>query len=319
MRCSLAFSPSNTGFDAVTLNGCCYRSLPTVPRDCRPGSPPATLRQGSIGAGDVLPPTWPTGSAAGLRGRGGYTVAGAWSGGWPSELSVTLDRDGLVKIRSRASTGAFDLRDETGGTLVQPERVEPDLVRFAGQAGHTYRVTSWARPPLVEPGLPYRLVAQHSGKRADVIGASTSPGTVLVHGHYRRRPHLAVDGHRQPKPALQAATRPTVRHRPWRGTNPLVRALIVTSPMSSTHSRHVAAAAGRSEVSWPDGVEPSSFAGGPSRRSGVDGWRTCAGRPDRRVSRAAGHHPGDRSVPPRLRVGGRADPPAHRPVGAAAR
>ncbi|MFD0205611.1 MULTISPECIES: glycosyl hydrolase family 95 catalytic domain-containing protein [Saccharothrix] len=128
----------------------------------------------------ALPSAWSTGRVVGLRGRGGYTVGAAWSGGWATELSVTPDRDGVVKVRGRVFTGAFELRDETGGAVVQPERVEPDLVRFVGQAGHTYRVTPQGRPPLVEPGVHYRLVAQHSGKRADVTGASTSAGAVLV-------------------------------------------------------------------------------------------------------------------------------------------
>ncbi|MCE6998719.1 glycoside hydrolase N-terminal domain-containing protein [Saccharothrix sp. S26] len=128
----------------------------------------------------ALPPAWPTGRVSGLRGRGGYTVGAAWSGGWATELSVTPDRDGAVKVRSRVFTGAFELRDETGGVVVQPERVEADVVRFAGQAGRTYRATSQGRPPLVEPGVNYRLVAQHSGKRADISGASTAVGAALV-------------------------------------------------------------------------------------------------------------------------------------------
>ncbi|MFC6090151.1 glycosyl hydrolase family 95 catalytic domain-containing protein [Saccharothrix lopnurensis] len=128
----------------------------------------------------ALPPAWPNGRVDGLRGRGGYTVGAVWSGGWATELTVTPDRDGVVRVRSRAFTGTHELRDLTTGAAVQPERVEPDLVRFTGQAGHTYRVTSQGRPPLVEPGVNYHLVAQHSGKRADVNGASTAAGATLV-------------------------------------------------------------------------------------------------------------------------------------------
>lgn len=69
-------------------------------------------------------------------------------------------------------TGTWELRDLTSGAVVQPERLEPDLVRFTGQAGHVYRVTSLAPPPLVEPGVNYHLVARHSGKRADVTGGA---------------------------------------------------------------------------------------------------------------------------------------------------
>ncbi|MFT7835864.1 glycoside hydrolase N-terminal domain-containing protein [Saccharothrix sp. BKS2] len=128
----------------------------------------------------ALPPAWPNGRVDGLRGRGGYTVGAVWSGGWATELTVTPDRDGVVGVRSRAFTGTHELRDLTTGAAVRPERVEPDLVRFTGQAGHTYRVTSQGRPPLVEPGVNYHLVAQHSGKRADVNGASTAAGATLV-------------------------------------------------------------------------------------------------------------------------------------------
>ncbi|MEU4745068.1 glycoside hydrolase N-terminal domain-containing protein [Actinosynnema sp. NPDC023658] len=128
----------------------------------------------------ALPPAWSTGKVDGLRGRGGYTVGAAWSGGAATELSVTPDRDGVVKVRSRAFAGTYELRDATSGTVIQPERVESDLIRFTGQAGHTYRVTAQGRPPLVEPGVNYYLVAQHSNKRADISGASTAAGALLV-------------------------------------------------------------------------------------------------------------------------------------------
>ena len=77
-------------------------------------------------------------------------------------------------------TGTYELRDVTGGVVVQPERLETDLIRFAGQARHTYRVTSTGQPALVVPGVNYHLVAQHSGKRADINGASTAVGATLV-------------------------------------------------------------------------------------------------------------------------------------------
>ncbi|MFD7658794.1 glycoside hydrolase N-terminal domain-containing protein [Actinosynnema sp. NPDC059797] len=128
----------------------------------------------------ALPTAWPVGRVDGLRGRGGYTVGAAWSGGRAVELSVTPDRDGVVRVRSRVFTGSYEVRDVTGGATVRPEQVEPDLVRFTGQAGRTYRVTSLGQPPLVEPGVHYHLVAQHSGKSADVTGASTAAGAALV-------------------------------------------------------------------------------------------------------------------------------------------
>jgi alpha-L-fucosidase 2 len=87
----------------------------------------------------ALPPAWPAGSVTGLRGRGGYTVGAAWEGGQVRELTVTPDRAGTVRIRSRVFTGTHELRDATSGALVQPARPEADLVEFAGLAGHTYR------------------------------------------------------------------------------------------------------------------------------------------------------------------------------------
>ncbi|MGX7829707.1 glycosyl hydrolase family 95 catalytic domain-containing protein [Actinokineospora sp. 24-640] len=128
----------------------------------------------------ALPPAWPAGKVGGLRGRGGHTVGAAWSGGSARELTITPDRDGAVKVRGRVFTGAYELRDLTSGAAVQPERLEPDLIRFTGQARHTYRVSAQGQPALVQPGVNYHLVAQHSGKRADINGASTAVGATLV-------------------------------------------------------------------------------------------------------------------------------------------
>jgi alpha-L-fucosidase 2 len=129
----------------------------------------------------ALPPAWPAGSVTGLRGRGGYTVGAAWSSGAATQLTITPDRDGDVKVRSRMFTAAYEVLDTTSGAKVQPVSVEADLVRFPGQAGHTYRATSLGGPPpVVEPGVNYRLVAQHSGKSADINGGSTSAGATLI-------------------------------------------------------------------------------------------------------------------------------------------
>ncbi|MFB9690645.1 glycosyl hydrolase family 95 catalytic domain-containing protein [Amycolatopsis plumensis] len=129
----------------------------------------------------ALPPAWPDGSVTGLRGRGGYTVGATWSSGAATQLTVTPDRDGDVQVRSRLFTAAYEVLDTTSGTKIQPTFVESDLVRFTGQGGHTYQATSLGGPPpVVEPGVNYRLVAQHSGKSADINGASTSAGAALI-------------------------------------------------------------------------------------------------------------------------------------------
>jgi alpha-L-fucosidase 2 len=126
----------------------------------------------------ALPPAWPTGSVTGLRGRGGYTVGANWTSG-RIEVAVTPDRAGAVRVRSQVFASAFELRDETGGVQVQPTRLEADLVEFAGLASHTYRASAVRSGP-VEAGVHYRLLAQHSGKAADINGASTAAGARLV-------------------------------------------------------------------------------------------------------------------------------------------
>jgi alpha-L-fucosidase 2 len=62
---------------------------------------------------------------------------------------------------------------------VQAARPEAGLIEFTGQAGHTYRASALRSGP-VQAGVTYRLVAQHSGKAADINGASTAAGAGLV-------------------------------------------------------------------------------------------------------------------------------------------
>ncbi|MFD0318659.1 glycosyl hydrolase family 95 catalytic domain-containing protein [Streptomyces flavalbus] len=126
----------------------------------------------------ALPAAWPTGRVSGLRGRGGHTVGAEWSSG-RIELVVTPDRTGAVRVRNRVFAGDFTLRDETSGEPVQPKRLETDLIEFTCQAGHTYRASALRSGP-VEAGAAYRLVAQHSGKAADINGASTAAGARLI-------------------------------------------------------------------------------------------------------------------------------------------
>jgi alpha-L-fucosidase 2 len=126
----------------------------------------------------ALPSAWPTGSVTGLRGRGGHTVGATWSSS-RTEVVITPDRAGAVRVRGRVFAGTFELRDETSGVQVQPTRLEADLVEFAGQAGHTYRASAAQSGP-VEAGVHYRMLAQHSGKAAEIDGASTAAGARLV-------------------------------------------------------------------------------------------------------------------------------------------
>ncbi|WP_326799419.1 glycoside hydrolase family 95 protein [Streptomyces sp. NBC_01808] len=89
----------------------------------------------------ALPPAWPNGTVEGLRGRGGYTVGAAWTGGRATRLSLTPDREGAVKVRSQMFRGGYEVLDLTGGDPVRPEQTEPDLIEFAARPGHTYRAS----------------------------------------------------------------------------------------------------------------------------------------------------------------------------------
>ncbi|SDO60284.1 glycosyl hydrolase family 95 catalytic domain-containing protein [Lentzea jiangxiensis] len=129
----------------------------------------------------ALPPAWPAGSVSGLRGRGGYTVGATWAADGAVTLSVAADRDGTVRVRNRIFTGTFELRDTTTGTAVEAVKPEADVAQFTVQRGHVYRATGrgTGSGPVVQPGVPYRLVARHSGKYADIGGVSTAPGALL--------------------------------------------------------------------------------------------------------------------------------------------
>ncbi|GHH42602.1 glycosyl hydrolase family 95 catalytic domain-containing protein [Lentzea cavernae] len=127
----------------------------------------------------ALPPAWPAGSVTGLRGRGGYTVGATWAADGAITLSVTADRSGTVRVRNRIFTGTHELRDTTTGTVVPAVKPEADVVEFTVQGGHTYRATGQGTGSGVRPGVPYRLVARHSGKYADISGASTAPGALV--------------------------------------------------------------------------------------------------------------------------------------------
>ncbi|WP_435149147.1 glycosyl hydrolase family 95 catalytic domain-containing protein [Micromonospora aurantiaca (nom. illeg.)] len=99
----------------------------------------------------ALPSAWPAGQVAGLRGRGGYTVALTWSSGQADEITVRADRDGTLRLRSRLFTGTFTLTDVTDGSTPATTRPESDVVALAVRAGHTYRA---ARPGVTPSPTP---------------------------------------------------------------------------------------------------------------------------------------------------------------------
>ncbi len=65
----------------------------------------------------ALPSAWPSGSVDGLRARGGYTVGVTWSDGVATEIRLTADRDGIVRVRSGSL--AFERGDGDGDDIVE--------------------------------------------------------------------------------------------------------------------------------------------------------------------------------------------------------
>ncbi|WP_144127877.1 glycoside hydrolase family 95 protein [Catellatospora sichuanensis] len=87
----------------------------------------------------ALPPAWPSGRVAGLRGRGGYTVGIAWSAGRLTEGLIRADRDGTVQLRGRVFGGGHTVVDVADGTTPASVRVDSDSIRLTVRAGRTYR------------------------------------------------------------------------------------------------------------------------------------------------------------------------------------
>jgi alpha-L-fucosidase 2 len=56
-------------------------------------------QRGEVHVLPALPAAWVTGSARGLRARGGYTVDIAWNGGKLGSTTITADRAGAVRVR----------------------------------------------------------------------------------------------------------------------------------------------------------------------------------------------------------------------------
>ncbi|GIF38648.1 glycosyl hydrolase family 95 catalytic domain-containing protein [Actinoplanes xinjiangensis] len=100
----------------------------------------------------ALPSAWPAGRVSGLRGRGGYTVAMAWTGGRADEFLIRADRDGTLKVRAALFTTAHTLGDLTDGSTPGTTRPETDVVQFTVRAGHTYRAARPGTSP--SPSVP---------------------------------------------------------------------------------------------------------------------------------------------------------------------
>ncbi|GGO20583.1 glycoside hydrolase family 95 protein [Micromonospora parathelypteridis] len=126
----------------------------------------------------ALPPAWPSGRVAGLRGRGGHTVGITWASGLATEILLRPDRTGTVRLRSRILTGTVTVVDTADGTAPRTTRIESDLIEVTVQAGRTYRVTSsGATTPTLEQSFTNAGLTNDSNTNAgnfDGNGATLS-------------------------------------------------------------------------------------------------------------------------------------------------
>jgi alpha-L-fucosidase 2 len=86
----------------------------------------------------ALPTAWPEGRVAGLRARGGFEVEIAWQEGRLRSARLRATREGLCRLRTTAPVSVA-----TAGAMIAMERLEPEVVCFATEAGRSYVVTPW--------------------------------------------------------------------------------------------------------------------------------------------------------------------------------
>ncbi|MFG1959140.1 glycoside hydrolase N-terminal domain-containing protein [Nonomuraea sp. NPDC049028] len=123
----------------------------------------------------ALPAAWPSGTAQGLRGRGGYTVDATWSSGGATEILIRFDRDGTVNVRGRIFAGTYEVVDTTTGDTVTVTKPENDVIRLTGQAGRTYRMTGSGGTP---PATYVRITNAATGLALD-SGGNVASGANL--------------------------------------------------------------------------------------------------------------------------------------------
>jgi len=84
----------------------------------------------------ALPKEWPTGSANGLRARGGFTVDVAWKDGKLSTATVRAKYATRCRIRS-----ATPVKVENGNREVSVQRIDANTLEFAAAANGVYSIT----------------------------------------------------------------------------------------------------------------------------------------------------------------------------------
>ena len=84
----------------------------------------------------ALPKEWPTGSARGLRARGGFTIDVVWKNGSLSSATVQAKYAGECRLRC-----AVPVRVLHGNREVQGRRVDANVTEFATEANAVYSIT----------------------------------------------------------------------------------------------------------------------------------------------------------------------------------
>ncbi|MEV0612787.1 glycoside hydrolase N-terminal domain-containing protein [Nonomuraea sp. NPDC050404] len=100
------------------------------------------LLQSHLGTIDLLPAlpgTWRDGQVSGLRARGAHTLDLVWRSGRLSEVKVTPDERGTVRLRSDTFRDGARVVDGRGRPV--SHRVNGDLLTFSAKAGERYRIT----------------------------------------------------------------------------------------------------------------------------------------------------------------------------------
>jgi alpha-L-fucosidase 2 len=85
---------------------------------------------GEVSLLPALPSAWQTGSVKGLRARGGYTVNMEWQDGKLQQASIKADRDGTLRIRTKAPVSVSGVKSVT--------EKEVNVIEFPVKAGRTY-------------------------------------------------------------------------------------------------------------------------------------------------------------------------------------
>lgn len=89
----------------------------------------------------ALPASWPEGSVAGLRARGGFTIGMSWRGGSLDRALVSADLDAECRIRV-----AVPVSVACEGRAVATRTGPEGTIAFAASAGARYEVVRAAGP-----------------------------------------------------------------------------------------------------------------------------------------------------------------------------